>query len=544
MILFACQCGAPYSVEDQYAGGTLECTACSKANRIPGASDPRVVLIFRAGESEAGVPMLREEVERLVAAGEFTEAELIWDGTTWRPVTQVMGGGVSSEDKPKFHLKRRENEVEEKEEELAFDGIEPIQKVQLDEADLQNLPATKREKKEKKEKLQKKVVEKKKEAPKEAKPKPATKADGGSTPGGWRLYKQRVFGNDPSLGPKVNIPIKAFWFLVVVFYGFKMGLGPLFSKLREKPTYVVVYNTSGQECVATLGWRRLKRDIFPGTSACFEVYVGMTEKQKLTLTTKATGDTVATARVPLWPGGLSVVNPFGAKNFAQIRPGQAREENLPAADLKQLAEQVGSHQEPSAFLRLAPEGRRIARKALVGTLEDRVFTSDKFRFEDSIVQGDTELRAKFLADLEKWRKDSKQQFDYIVWPPRHNVTFKEGRAMLDLVDEERIQMEIWLPKKSFRVGSSLWVTVKDNPKLDVVSGADGSLTLKMEFQNHTSKLGTAEYLGTWRYAASHAGGKWDWSWNFEGQNDRAPNGRRRVTYRYDRYSKESGPNFR
>ena len=149
MILFACPCGTPYTVEDQYAGGTLECTSCGKPNQIPPTSDPRVVLIFRAGESEDGVPMLREEVERLVAAGQFTEAELIWDGTTWRPVTDIVGGVTSEpEEKPKLQLKRREDEEEEKEEEgdLSLGDIEPIQKVQLDEIDLKQVPVRKRDK--------------------------------------------------------------------------------------------------------------------------------------------------------------------------------------------------------------------------------------------------------------------------------------------------------------------------------------------------------------------------------------------------------------
>lgn len=480
--------------------------------------------------------MLREEVERLVAAGEFTEAELIWDGTTWRPVTDVMGGGVRIEERPKLQLKRRGDEPEaEADEEDLSDDIVPIQKVQLDAAELAQIPQRKSEKKNKRKKAKAEGKPKK-----ERKPRAAANGSGSS---GWQLYKRRIFGNDPSLGPKINIPIKIFWLLVVVFYGFRLGLGPLLAKMREKPTYVVVYNTSPMEASATLGWRRLSRDIYPRSSVCFELYVGMRERQKLTLRTKATGDTLASLRVPMWPGALVVANPDRKGEFAQIRTSLVKDDSLPSVDVNQLAEQVGNHLEPSAFLRLVPEGWRIARKALVSTRNDPIFTSSQFRFEESIVQGELEVRARFLEELRKKREQSKRQFDLIVWPPRYSVSFNGGRAMIDLNDEERIQMEIRLPRTSFKVGRSMTVKVKEQPRLEATD-ADGTLRLKLEFQNHTSRLGTADYEGTWRYAAAHTDGRWDWSWSFEGQNPRAPKGRQRVTYRYDRSGREHGPTFR
>ncbi len=534
MILFACQCGTPYSVEDQYAGGSLECTSCGKPNQIPTASDPRVVLIFKAGESEDGMPMLREEVERLVTAGQFTEAELIWDGTTWRPVTDVvLGGQAKAEEKPKLHLKRREDEVEEEEEgDLSLGEIEPIQKVQLDEIDLQQLPTKKRDKKVKKEKAKKEKKEKREKAPSE--PGKAGKVS---------QLLRRVFGSDPSLGRKVNVPIQIFWVLVVGWYGFKLGLGPLLSKFREKPSYVVVYNFEQQECTATLGWRRLKKDVYPGTASCFELYVGMREKQKVTLTSRTSGQAMGSVTVPVWPGGLTVVNVGGKGGFAQVRSGATGGENLPGGDVKQLADQIGGHQEPSAILKLAPEGRRIAKKALVNTRRDPFFTSAEFRFERNIVQGDTEMVTKFFEALDKRQKESKKAYDLIAWPPLCNANFHGGSAVYDLRNDQRTQMVIWLPRKTFQVGKSLTVTLKDNPKLEV-SDADGTLRLKIEIQNYQSKFGSTDYTGTWRYGASQTNGRWDWAWSFEGQNDKAPNGRKRVYYRYDRNYKESGPTYK
>jgi hypothetical protein len=521
MILFACECGSPYMVEDQYAGGTLECTACGKGIAIPSASDPRVALVFRAGESEDGVPMLREEVERLVAAGEFTEAELIWDGTTWRPVTEVMGGGApGGEEHAKLHLKRRDDEEEEEEGELAFDGIEPIQKVQLDEEELQQLPTKKREKKEKKRKEKK-----------ERKSRNAS---------GVGLWLKRVFGSDPAMGPKVNVPVQIFWFLVVAFFGFRLGVGPLISKFRETPTYVVVYNGMGQEYTASLGWRRLKKDIYPNTSACFEVYVGMRETQTLTLTPKKGNGPVITSRVPMWPGGITVVNPGGKATFAQLRTGDARKEKLLHADVKRLADQIGGHQDPTGIHKLTPEAKRIAKKALVGERTDEIFTSARFRFDRSILQGDTEVIARFLKKLEERQKKTKREYDLMVFPPQRSVDFSGGSAYLDLRNKNLTRMTIWLPRKQFSIGI-VTLKLKDNPKLEV-SNASGRLELKMEIPQ-TTKFGSRSYRGNWRYFAYEEKGKWHWAWSFDGTADKAPKGVKHVSYRYGDNRKPVGPKF-
>ena len=521
MILFACECGSPYSVEDNFAGGTLECTACGKDNRIPADSDPRVALVFRSGESEDGVPMLREEVERLVAAGEFTETELIWDGMTWRPVTDVMGGGVSaaSAAKPKLQLRSKEEGSEEEDEDLPFDDIEPIQKVQLDDEEQKGLPTQKREKK-------RKAKEKK----------------GGGEATGLRLLLRRASGNDPSLGPRVNIPIQLFWFLVVAFFGFRLGVGPLISKLRHTPTYVVVYNHGESVCTASLGWRRMKKEIHPGTSVCFEVYVGMRETQTVTLTPTA-GGKVVKGRVPMWPGGLTVVNPGKLGTYGLWELGAAREEKLSAVDLKRLAEQVGAHKEPNAVVRLVAEGRRIVKKALVDARDDAVFTSDKYVFQPSIVNGEAEAVAKFMKDLEETREKSKKQYDLVTFPAQQTVNFSGGSALLDANDEKRVQMSFSVPKRVFRAGDTQTIKLTGNPNL-VITGGKGGLRLWIEVKDYSSTFGSRTYKGTWRYDAWQSKGKWDWKWSFAGRDGKARKGKQTVAFRYDRRREAHGPSFR
>ena len=527
MILFACQCGSPYTVEDQFAGGTLQCTACGKSIQIPAQSDPRVVLIYRAGESEDGVPMLREEVERLVAAGEFTETELIWDETTWRPVTDVMGGGVSAESaaKHKLQLKRKEDEEEAAEAENdSFGDIIPIQKVQLDEDELKQLPTQKRDRKAKKPKKEKK----------EKKPR-------GGKETGFRLMMQRAFGNDRSLGRGVNIPIQIFWFLVIVFVGYRMGVGPLVSKIREKPTYVVVYNHTPTPCVASLGWRRLKREIYPRTSACFEVYVGMKERQKLTLTPKSGGDKIK-VKVPMWPGGLTVVNPGGLGTFAQWRLDAAKGEKLPSTEVKRLAEQISAHKEPVGLDKLIEAGREIAKKALVKPRKDVLFTSRQYKFDTAILSGDTQTIPKFVKELEERQSKSKTPLDLITCPPNRSIWFNGGSALYDMHNEKRVQMAIYLPTKTYEVGKWQKITVKSSPRLELFE-SDGALRLKMEIKDYDTRFEGRTYRGTWRYEAWCPKGKWGWQWYFEGSCQKPPKGKARVKYRYDSARAEHGPTF-
>jgi len=521
MILFACECGSPYSVEDNFAGGTLECTACGKGNQIPADSDPRVALVFRSGESEDGVPMLREEVERLVAAGEFTETELIWDGMTWRPVTDVMGGGVlaTATVKPELRLKTKEEGSDEEDEDLPFDDIEPIQKVQLDDEEQKHLPTQKREKR-------RKAKEKK----------------GGAEATGLRLLLRRASGNDSSLGPRVNIPIQLFWFLIVAFFGFRLGVGPLISKMRGTPTYVVVYNHGESVCIASLGWRRMKKEIHPGTSVCFEVYVGMRETQTVTLTPKE-GGKVIKGRVPMWPGGLTVVNPGKLGTYGLWELDAVRDEKLSGADMKRLAEQVGAHKEPSAVVRLVAQGRRIAKKALADSRTDAVFTSDKYEFQPSIVNGDAVAVAEFMKNLAETREKSKKQHDLVTFPARQTVDFSGGSVLFDANDEKRVQMSLHVPKTVFQAGKNQTIKLKGNPEL-AVTGGKGGLRLSIEVKDHSSKFGSRTYKGTWRYEAWQSKGKWDWKWSFAGHDGKAPKGKQTVAFRYDRSRKETGPSFR
>jgi hypothetical protein len=342
------------------------------------------------------------------------------------------------------------------------------------------------------------------------------------------------------MGPKVNIPVQIFWFLVVAFFGFRLGVGPLISKFRETPTYVVVYNNMDQEYTASLGWRRLKKSIYPNTSACFEVYVGMRETQTLTLSpTKGTGPVVSSS-VPMWPGGVTVVNPGGKATFAQIRPEDAKKEKLLHSDVQRLADQIGGNQDPSGVHKLIPEGRRIANKAVVSERTDEIFTSAQFRFDRSILQGDTEVLNRFLKKLEERRKKSKRQYDLVVFPPQRTVDFSGGSAFLDLRNEKLVKMAIWLPRKQYGVGI-VALHLKDNPKLDV-SNTGGKLELRMEIPQST-KFGSRSYKGSWKYYAYEEKGKWHWNWVFSGTADKAPKGVRKVYYTFGDSRKPAAPKF-
>jgi hypothetical protein len=86
------------------------------------------------------------------------------------------------------------------------------------------------------------------------------------------------------------------------------------------------------------------------------------------------------------------------------------------------------------------------------------------------------------------------------------------------------------------------LTVKENPKLEVVQGRDGKLVLTMEIP-YTTKFGNRSYKGSWRYQATESKGNWSWQWSFSGADEKAPKGLKRVEYRYDQNRKPYGPKF-
>ncbi|NLF18774.1 MAG: DUF4339 domain-containing protein, partial [Lentisphaerae bacterium] len=110
MILFRCPaCGTAHRADPQYAGGMLPCRHCGQQVPIPHASDPACALVYKAGESDDGVPMTLEEIRVKLVAGELADTDLVWDNSTWKPLAQAFGA-VREGENTGLRLKRREEE--------------------------------------------------------------------------------------------------------------------------------------------------------------------------------------------------------------------------------------------------------------------------------------------------------------------------------------------------------------------------------------------------------------------------------------------------
>jgi len=117
MILFRCSCGKSHSVEDQYAGGGLECP-CGVNLNIPQQSEPNIFLIYKNGEVEDGIAMSLEELQAMLARGKMSEIDLVRKDGLWIPLRDVFDIDIS----------QKENEGLSIEEDI-IDNLEPIEDI-------------------------------------------------------------------------------------------------------------------------------------------------------------------------------------------------------------------------------------------------------------------------------------------------------------------------------------------------------------------------------------------------------------------------------
>ena len=309
MILFRCSCGAAQSVGDQYAGGTAQCATCGQHLSIPQESDPEVILIYRAGDAEEGVAMTQEQVEAALASAALTPTDLISQEGAWYPLEAVLEGEGLEEATavpPKVTVKEGP-----KGEAIVVDEVvgelipvrmtDAAEDVTADEPPAGEEPGASGF-----------LRQKKKEA----------KAVDGDEAVGEEPTEEE--GDDVPAAKKHKKLIRVAQVLVTVLamvFGFKFGVGPLISTMRNRPTRVMIWNETGQDYQARLGWRRLKANLSNKTLCRFELYVGMREKQTLTLIPTAGGKTLKT-KLTLRPGaGVDVV--VGWDGAFDVREAQA-----------------------------------------------------------------------------------------------------------------------------------------------------------------------------------------------------------------------------
>lgn len=510
MILFQCKCGAVHRVDAQYAGGTMQCPCCGAQIPIPLESDPNCVLIYKAGESEDGIPMHLDTVRLQLVSGELSDTELIWDNSTWRPLGEYMGmnQGAALEtvmpgdaEKPRLTLKRDTAPQDDNEEEIeiaeSLEDLTPIQQVRkvakVEKANPEKNTAGK-----KRFRLafwKKKQVE-------------AAKDDAAS--GEEQPKKKR--------GGKIYYTIQVVLGILAITVGYKLGFGPLISKARNMPSFVIVQNHEPYEYIAQLGWRRLKQDIYKNGMCSFEIYVGMSEKQTLRVNPKEPGQGEAyKVKVPVRPGGTIIVNLKQLGDYGLFDPSSVGGKKLAAGDVDKLEKEFAAFAAPQTVVKLNRDIRDLVRPAFKGTKNDLFFVDTQYDLQNIPVFDRTPNK----KEGEKKEEKPVVKKDMVVFPPVRRLNYGNGYAVYDHTDPERVERGVYLNVKNIVLSKTR--TIPGGRILLELRGDKNVLNLSARIQSSVTDSG-AKFTGEWRYSAAmsnsgDAKGRWKYQWQFVGNGD-------------------------
>lgn len=504
MILFRCpDCGATHRAEAQYAGGTIPCQTCGKQVPIPRESDPECALVYKAGDSEDGLPMTREDVRIKLLSGELSDTDLLWDGTTWRPLSETFGGVHQGEG---LHLKKTPQKTES-EDELAesLDDLPPIQKLDID--DIVSTGTSRRKATAGKGGLLSRF-KKGKAADDRAK----------ESPGSGKAGKKKAGKQGPH--GKMHYTMQAVMGLLAIVMGYRFGFGPLISNYRHRPTYVIVQNHENIEFAATFGWRREKKTVYQKSLINFEIFVGMPERQTLRLKPLNGKGESFSVKVPLRPGGITLVNLKRKGRYGIYNAHLVRDKKLATPELKKLAAQIAANQAPSEAIKVNRQIRDLVSGTFVDVKDDLTFISSRYDFPDEMLP----LRSKRRAEAERAgktlpKKPSGKPKPMVFFPAAATIHFANGSAMHDPDHPGTFHRTILLPISSVTLSSSR--TLKLAKPMLSISGDAKSVHLSIVQSNRTEHLGGVVFKGQWIYRAACPleganRGKWSWHWDFQG----------------------------
>jgi hypothetical protein len=297
--------------------------------------------------------------------------------------------------------------------------------------------------------------------------------------------------------------LKVVLVLVVLAAAWKFGVGPLLSAQRNQPSVVYVANGTAQGYQAVLGWRRLRQTLFPQGYAHYQLYVGMAEKQTLTLTPEG-GGTPQQLKVPLRPGCVLLVNVDRAITWFAWEPERSQSLAVPRLDV--LRRELAARQAPKALLALRAELAQGAMGCVVEKV-DRLFV-DLQRYHPYVptLQEFSELPAAGarrvpLLTTEPLTLQLAQRAELKYDPAKPDdltVTFPLDAAVtVPLAGNVSASLPAGTPLRLQAAG----------PALDLTAYALQPGTVTWE--------GTA-FQGSWSYQATCRDGAWSWQWQFSG----------------------------
>ncbi|MBN2451573.1 MAG: hypothetical protein JXR77_14380 [Lentisphaeria bacterium] len=504
MILFRCPaCGSVHRADPQYAGGTLPCRQCGGQVPIPQQSDAECALVYRSGESEEGTPMTRDEIRVKLVSGELSEMDLIWEGNTWRPLAETFGGVHEGEG---LKLKRKERATDATAGAGTPDLSAAVQKVDISEV----VPGETRRIGTRR--LPKKSKDKAPDAPISG----ARAAEAPAVVRGDVARPKKKHG-------KAYYTVQAVLLLLAVTLGYKFGFGPLISSYRGLPTYVVVQNSEDVEYVAKLGLRRLTEPVYKNSLANLQLYVGMPERQTLRIEPKTPGEGEPfRLKVPVRPGGTTVVNLKAKSQFHVYDLPRVREQKLDTPELKALGEEIAANRAPTSAIKVSRQIRDLAASAFLGSKNDVIFQSTQYDVDKEmlyILRSKPPPKQDRKADAAAPRSPK----PFLTLSPTHRVDFANGYARHSTGEDASVERAASLPVSALNLSRSRIIKV-NSPRV-VITGNDQTVTLNIQIQDQKVNMEEKTFNGKWEYRASCQlegpdRNRWDWKWTYSGQADK------------------------
>ncbi len=503
MILFRCpSCGEAYRVADDYAGGSAECRNCRVSVRVPTESDPELVLVFKAGDSEDGLAMTRDQVTAAFEAGTLLATDLVLDNGTWRPLAAEL------------HAEDVAAALGDKKDDLRLRLVDPdtgAERVlhKLPHIRLERPIYTEEDEAEQRRKIHFSLLRTGEETAAEE---PAEKSE-----------LEEVEGNATKTAAVLNkFPLKRALLisgqllagLLALWYGYKLGIGPLVSSLRGLSTRVTVLNPGKANYTAVLGWRHLHRDL-PKKAACFfELYVGMKERQTLTLKPEGGGPAIK-IKVPLRPGGKLIVNPKGRVQLVTYHPEKVWRVSVREV-LDVLREEIKLNEMPDAATVLIELMAELGKGVVGESVRGEILDAAAYRFGAGF-EGGLPLDKSNRKD-DKKKKKSGPPLPLLARADRaQRVNFREGYALVRAAALDELEGAVRLDAMTVVLPARLTVKIPKNAELKVKRmGQRESLALDVPNQAITPRK--TKFHGQWQFRAWSGGnGRWGWVWIFHGQ---------------------------
>lgn len=485
MILCRCSsCGVACKFDAALAGGTTACPICGEPSQVPAASDPTLLEVFRE-DAESTCVLTHEEFQEKQQNGEIPFTDTVWRDDHWEPVGLANwpdeGHHVATADLGKPQLRIRSA--------TAPDTEETIELPLIDMA-----PA----------------------------------AANGTGSGNPLDSRGTLAGPPPQPAvPKPPKPIikllNGLTVVVVIFFGYEYGFGPILFNFLKKPMVVIVKNGEAADYEGQLGWRRMRQPVPANGIARFELHVGMPESQTLTLTPAAAGKgQPLKVKIPMAPGRAIIVNVRGKTTFYKVDHSKTRELKIDS-EAGVMASQILAKQAPAAAQSVTERMKEIATTGIVGTCNDPLIDALKYRTEYHFQQL-TNPQGKTIGATDKIQ---------LTAMPGVRFEFAGGSVQRVFANPDAVDGSLTMTGGTVKLLPDVTIKIPEKTALQVTRNQD-TIQIRFAVDGQPLSVPKGNFKGRWDYQATKAmkTQTWTWAWVFSGDGT-YDGGSARVRCRWD-----------